>query len=105
MRKNPAQDLAAATGSCSFASQRVTILPTMAEGLELATHGEEQSFPLNSWQLTGRVIGWLAMELGIPVGGSLEDMRGMLEGKLVEDGHEPRTIQVVLMRLSEGGAI
>ena len=32
----------------------------------------------------------------MPAGGSLEDTRQMLEGKLVEVGREPRNVQVVL---------
>ena len=73
------------------------------EGLPDRTR--ERSFPLNSRRLTASVIGRLAAGLGVPTGGSLEDTRRMLEGKLEEDGHEPRNVQVVLEGSGEGVAV
>ena len=72
------------------------------EGLPDRTR--ERSFRLNSRRLTASVIGRLAAGLGVPTGGSLEDTRWMLEGKLEEDGHEPRNVQVVLEGSGEGVA-
>ena len=73
------------------------------EGLPDRTR--ERSFRLNSRRLTASVIGRLAAGLGVPTGGSLEDTRRMLEGKLEEDGHEPRNVQVVLEGSGEGVAV
>ena len=39
------------------------------------------------------------------MGGSLEDTRQMLEGKLVEDGREPRNVQVVCTEADEGATV
>ena len=75
----------------------------MEEGLPDRTC--ERSFRLNSRRLTASVIGRLAAGLGVPTGGSLEDTRRMLEGKLEEDGHEPRNLQVVLEGSGEGVAV
>ena len=60
------------------------------------TKVREQTFPLNSRRLTSSVISRVAAALEVPAGGSLEDTRQMLEGKLVEVGREPRNVQVVL---------
>ena len=64
-----------------------------------------RSYPLNSRRLTASMIGRIASELGVPMGGSLEDTRQMLEGKLVEAGREPRNVQVVFTEADEGATV
>ena len=56
------------------------------------TSTHERSFPLNSRRLTASVIGQISLALAVPTGGSLEDTRRMLEGKLAEAGREPRNV-------------
>ena len=41
----------------------------------------------------------------MPAGGTLEDTRQMLEGKLVEAGREPRNVQVVLLEEEDGAVL
>ena len=65
----------------------------------------EQTFPLNSRRLTSSIIARVAAALEVPAGGSLEDTRRMLEGKLVEAGREPRNVQVILSEEEDVPAI
>lgn len=58
--------------------------------------------PLNSLRLTVGQLRSLGTELGIPVSGTVTDLRLMIEGKITESSRDPRSVQVVLSRDATG---
>ena len=50
---------------------------------------------LNSRRLTGAVIKRVARALELPTAAALEDIRQMIDGKLSEQGRDPRDVQVI----------
>ena len=55
---------------------------------------EGRSYPLNSKRIVAVQLQALAEILGLPGGASTEETRQLIEGKLMEMGHEPRNVQV-----------
>ena len=55
---------------------------------------QSKPFPLNSRRLGSSILRQVAVELGLPGTGSLEDTRQMIDGRLQEQEHEPRNVQV-----------
>ena len=56
---------------------------------------------LNSRRLGFSILRQVAVELGLPGTGSLEDTRQMIDGRLQEHEHEPRNVQVrIIERLT-----
>ena len=53
---------------------------------------------LNSAQLTAGQLRSLGTELGVPTSGLIGDLRLIIEGKITEQGRDPRNIQVALSR-------
>ncbi len=53
--------------------------------------------PLNSVRLATDILKRVAAELGLPGNASRADTLPMIEGKLREDGYEPRNVQVKLV--------
>ena len=93
--------------SCIDSFYSTETVLAMSEGEEDPPTMEtrEQSYPLNSRRLTASIIGRITSALEVPTGGSLEDTRQMLEGKLVEAGREPRNVQVVLVGADDGATV
>ena len=60
------------------------------------------AYPLNSRQLTAHVIARIARKLELHTTAPLADLRQLVEGRLVEGGHEPTNVLVVQ---SEHGSI
>ena len=58
--------------------------------------------PLNSRRLTAPVLKQLAGALDLPSTAPLDDVRQMIEGKLLEMGREPRNTQVLLQEAARG---
>ena len=58
-----------------------------------------RTFPLNSRRLTTPLLRCIAAHLELPTSASAEDLRQMLDGKLVTMEREPREVQVVLAAL------
>ena len=59
-------------------------------------------FPLNSKRLTAPVLKQIAGTLGVPDTAALDEIRQMIDGKLLEMGREPRNTQVVLGEAAHG---
>ena len=57
---------------------------------------EGRTYPLNSKRLLSGQLQALAKILGLPGGASMEETRQLIEGKLIELGHEPRNVQVIV---------
>ena len=57
---------------------------------------EGKVYPLNSKRLTSSQLQALANALELPSGASSEETRQLIEGRLMELGHEPRNVQVVV---------
>ena len=57
---------------------------------------EGRTYPLNSKRLISGQLQALAKILGLPGGASMEETRQLIEGKLIELGHEPRNVQVIV---------
>ena len=55
-----------------------------------------RTYPLNSRRLTARSITKIAEALGLPTSATLADTRQIIEGKLTEESHEPRNVEVVV---------
>jgi hypothetical protein len=62
------------------------------------------AYPLNSRRLTANVIARIARKLELPTTAPLADLRQIVEGRLVEGGHEPTNVEV-LVKQSERGSI
>jgi len=54
--------------------------------------------PLNSTRVTADQLRGLGAELGVPTLSSADNLRDMIEAKLCEMDHEPRNVQVALLR-------
>lgn len=61
--------------------------------------------PLNSHLLTASLVSRIVKGLGLPYLAPLDDVRQMVEGKLMELGEEPRNILVTLIESGEGVVI
>ena len=57
---------------------------------------EGRPYPLNSKRLISGQLQALAKILELPGGASTEETRQSIEGKLMELGHEPRNVQVIV---------
>ena len=57
--------------------------------------------PMNSKRLTGAHLQRIACTLKLPMGGSKEETRQLIDGKLMGMGKEPRNVQVLVRQLSE----
>ena len=55
-----------------------------------------QTYPLNSKRLGAAYLHRIAAELGLPTTASLEDVRQMIDGKLLEESKEPKNVQVTV---------
>ena len=72
-----------------------------------------RTYPLNSRRLTARSITKIAEALGLPTSATLADTRQIIEGKLTEESHEPRNVEVVVtetegettLRLQDEGGV
>ena len=58
---------------------------------------KSKPFPLNSRRLGSSILRQVAVELGLPGTGSLEDTHQMIDGRLQEQEHEPCNVQVRIM--------
>ena len=65
--------------------------------------GGSKTVPLNSRRLTAKILRSLAAGLDIPTSASNEELRQMIEGKLLEQEREPRDVQVVIMAAATEG--
>ena len=63
---------------------------------------EPKPLPLNSTQLTVRVLRQLARELGLPENASAGDMRPLIEGALNDLDRDPWNVQVLLLEAEAG---
>ena len=61
--------------------------------------------PLSSRRLTAAIIKQIARALELPESAALDDVRQMVDGKLIERGKEPKSVQVGLMDTDEGVVI
>ena len=72
---------------------------------ELAIGQEEfpegRTYPLNLKRLISGQLQALAKMLGLPGGASTEETCQLIEGKLMELGHEPRNVQVIVQEEDE----
>ena len=62
-----------------------------------------RSLPLNSRRLTGALLKQLADGMGLPISGSLDSVRQLIDGKLEELGRDPRNVQVILQEHGSQG--
>ena len=76
----------------------------MSEGEEepAVARARARTYPINSRRLTKDLVGRVAVALDLPTGGSMEETRQMIQGKLVETGREPRNVQVTLTETGGG---
>ena len=61
--------------------------------------------PLNSRRLTAVIVKRIAKALELPDSAALDDLRQMVDGKLSEQGEEPRSVQVALIDTERGVVI
>ena len=73
-------------------------------GLSVGTVGRRngQTLPLNSRRLTVPLLRQLAEGLGVPTTASQDDLRSMIEGRLMEADCDPLRTQVVLREVGQG---
>ena len=64
--------------------------------VETAGASSDIRLPLNSKRLTVSHLRQIGEALGLPTAASLDELRGMIEGLLVEQGKEPMNVQVWL---------
>ena len=61
-----------------------------------------RTVPLNSRRVTAPILRCVAAGLGLPTAASVEELRQMIDGKLLEQGREPRDVQVVIAPAETG---
>ena len=61
-----------------------------------------KTYPLNSKRIVADQIFELATLLDLPSGASGTETRQLIEGRLLELGHEPRNVQVIVQLDDEG---
>ncbi|XP_065915676.1 myosin-13-like [Dysidea avara] len=61
-----------------------------------------KTYPLNSKRIVADQIFELATLLDLPSGASVTETRQLIEGRLLELGHEPRNVQVIVQLDDEG---
>ena len=61
-----------------------------------------QTLPLNSRRLTVPLLRQLAEGLGVPTTASQDNLRSMIEGRLMEADRDPLRTQVVLREVGQG---
>ena len=73
-------------------------------GRSVGTAGRRngQTLPLNSRRLAVPLLRQLAEGLGVPTAASQEDLRSMIEGRLMEADRDPLRTQVVLREVGQG---
>ena len=76
-----------------------------ASRTETARAGRVARTTLNSRRLTAVVLKRVVKVLGLPTAAALDDLRQMIDGKLVEDGEDPMSVQVVQIETEEGVTI
>ena len=55
-----------------------------------------RTVPLNSRRVTAPILRCVAVNLGVPTSASAEELRQMIDGRLIEQGREPRDVQAVI---------
>ena len=75
------------------------------EGGERVPQAKETTYPLNSRRLTARSVLRIAEGLGLPTTASLADTRQMIEGRLIEKGHQPQNVEVHVIESEQGSSI
>lgn len=63
---------------------------------------EGQVLPLNSRRLVAEHVKAIATSMGLSTRASTDEVRQMVDGRLSEDGREPRNVQVVVQEPREG---
>lgn len=66
----------------------------MAEGGSFIPSGAR--FPLNSKRLQFSKVKIIAENLGLPTRASSDELRQLVDGKLLEMGHQPSNVQVIV---------
>ena len=69
-----------------------------ASRTETARAGRVARCTLNLRRLTAVVLKRVAKALGLPTAAALDDLRQMIDGKLVEDGEDLMSVEVVQLR-------
>ena len=63
---------------------------------------EGRVLPMNSKRLLTVHLKAIAEHMGLPTRASADEIRQLIEGKLAEEGREPRNVQVVVRESAEG---
>ena len=63
-----------------------------------------QMLPLNSRKLMAPYVRAIAESMGLPTKASADEVLQLIEGKLAEEGREPRNVQVIIQRPTDEGA-
>ena len=74
---------------------------TRVKGRVTPRGGGTQTYPLNSRRINAAYLHEIAAELGLPTSAALDEIRQMIEGKLLEESRDPMNVQVVVG--GEGG--
>ena len=75
---------------------------TLSSDGNAAGKSQESPFPLNSRRLTVPYLKAVAKAVGLPVTGSADETRVMIDGKLEEMGRDSRNVQVIVTRDQHG---
>ena len=77
----------------------------MEESHTLPPELQVELMSLSSKQFTGAMVKQLAVDLGLPISGSLEDVRQLVAARLQERGHEPMKVQVMVSKSDQSATL